>query len=125
MWTCKAVRSFSEALVPVKGLKYKILGSETHVLQLDLRQGQAVAADPGALVMMEKDIDMATETTGGLKESLSRVLSGAGLMLSLFRNKGQEVAKIMLGPSFYSKVIPYELAAGKQLLCQRHTFLCG
>lgn len=125
MWTCKAVRSFSEALVPAKGLKYQILGSETHVLQLDLRQGQGVAADPGALVMMEKDIEMATGTRGGLKESLSRLFSGAGLMLSSFKNKGEESARILLGPGFYSKVIPYELAAGKQLLCQRHTYLCG
>jgi len=125
MRTGKALRCFSEALVPAKGLKYQILGSETHVLQLDLRQGQGVSADPGALVMMEKDIEMATGARGGLKASLSRVFSGAGLMLSSFKNQGEAVARVLLGPSFYSKVIPYELVSGKQLLCQRHTFLCG
>lgn len=75
--------------------------------------------------MMEKGIEMQTEAKGGLGASIRRLLSGAGVMLSSFRHIGEGMAKVVLGPSFYSKVIPYELTAEKQLMCQRHGYLCG
>lgn len=125
MWTARAVRWLTNAVVPSHKLRYSLIGSETHVLRIDLNEGQSVFADPGALLTMSSGVEMLTEAKGGFSGSLLRAFSGAGVFVSSFRNTGQGIAELVLGPDFYSKILPYAISPQRELVCQRHTFLCG
>ncbi len=69
-------------------IDYEIIGEDFHAVVITLDPGEAVQAEPGALMFMEDEIDMGTSTGGGLLSGLKRKIAGERFFVTRFENEG-------------------------------------
>ena len=108
-------------------LRFKVLGNETHAVQIELEPGQVVRAEAGSLAFMSDGITMETNMVGGLGGSLKRVLSGSSLMLTDFTYTGASgFGRVVFSPEHPSKIIPLRLSEhGGVIICAKDSYLCS
>jgi uncharacterized protein (TIGR00266 family) len=116
---------------------YKIYGNDLQFVEIELDPGEAVVAEAGAMMYMDRDIQMETifgdgSSSGGsgLKDTLfaagRRVLSGAGLFMTAFQNAGSVKHVVAFAAPYPGKIVPMEITeAGGPLICQKDAFLCA
>lgn len=70
---------------------------------------------------------METSMIGGATQAFGRLLSGASMMLVTFTNTGDDgLGELVLGPNFYSKLIPVDLKEyGHSIVCRKDSFVVG
>ncbi|HPZ89963.1 MAG TPA: TIGR00266 family protein [Bacillota bacterium] len=102
-------------------MEYKIIGSVMPVVELTLRLGDRIFAQPGAMMWMDGDIVMET-SAGGLLGGLKRSLMGESFFQSWFYPR-VDGAKIAFGHSYPGHIIPVE--ADRGIVCQKRAFLCA
>src|SRR5690348_707009 len=66
------------------GARYQIVGYEMQAAAVTLAPGQAVMAEPGAMLYMRGGVNMATGMTGGLMAGFKRALAGDSFFLAHF-----------------------------------------
>ena len=119
-------------------IDYKIVGDDLQFVEIELDPGETVVAEAGAMMYMDRDIQMETifgdGTTnaggGGLKDSLfaagRRMISGAGLFMTTFQNIGSAKHVVAFAAPYPGKIVPMEITeAGGPLICQKDAFLCA
>ncbi len=107
------------------GLTYKIEGTLLQSVVIDLKQGQTVYSDSGAMSWMSTNINMNTNTgTGGLGGMLKRAVSGATVFIVDFTATGGP-GMVAFTSDFPGKILPAELGAGQSLIIQKHSFMCA
>ena len=100
----------------------QIDGEESQVLTIELRPGQGVRAEAGAMVFMTDSIQMETQLLSG---AMSRFLTGQSVFLTDYVCREQP-GTVCLGTDFYSKILRINLQEyGGNLVCQRGAFLAG
>ncbi len=104
-------------------IEYEILGEDFHAVLITLDPGEAVQAEPGALMFMEEDIDMGTSTGGGLFSGLKRKLAGEKFFVTSFENEGRVPRKVAFASEHPGNVRAIDLSEGT-VFCQRDAFLC-
>ena len=104
-------------------IDYEILGEDFHAVVITLDPGEAVQAEPGALMFMEEDIDMGTSTGGGLLSGLKRKLAGERFFVTSFENEGDVRRKVGFASEHPGNVKAVDLTQGT-VFCQRDAFLC-
>jgi uncharacterized protein (TIGR00266 family) len=117
-------------------IDYTIFGSEMQFVDIELDPGESAIAEAGA--MMYKDVCVKMETIfgdgsaagGNLMDKLlgagKRLLTGAGLFMTMFNHQGQGKAHVAFGAPFPGNIIPVPLdKAGGCLICQKDSFLCA
>ncbi|MEE2939970.1 MAG: TIGR00266 family protein [Planctomycetota bacterium] len=104
-------------------IDYEILGEDFHAVVITLDPGEAVQAEPGALMFMEEDIDMGTSTGGGLLSGLKRKLAGERFFVTSFENEGDVRRKVGFASEHPGNVKAVDLSEGT-VYCQRDAFLC-
>ena len=70
------------------------------------------------------EIDMTTNTRGGLLKGLGRKLAGESLFMTTYTCAG-DAGMITFTPEAPGKVLPFRLAAGQSLICQKDAFMCA
>lgn len=106
-------------------LRYKILGDDLQVLEVQLASGESIRSETGAMLFMDDGIEMST-STGGIIKGLMRAVAGDGLFITGFTNRSDEVKNLAFSAPFPGKILPLDLdQIGGQLLCQRGAFLCA
>lgn len=106
----------------VGGVPYRIVGYEMQAVSVALGAGQAVMAEPGALLYMRGAVEMQTSTGGGLLAGVKRALAGDSFFLAGFGG-GPGGGEAAFAAPYPGTIHP--LAVGeKEWLCQRHSFLC-
>jgi uncharacterized protein (TIGR00266 family) len=103
-------------------MKYQIHGTTLQTLDITLSQGEAVFTESGGMAWMTGDIDMETNTKGGLMKGLARTLSGESLFLTTYTCRGPG-GLITFTPEAPGSIIPVELAAGESRICQKDAFM--
>lgn len=104
------------------GARYQIVGYEMQAAAVTLAPGQAVMAEPGAMLYMRGGVNMATGMTGGLMAGFKRALAGDSFFLAHF-NAESASGEVAFAAPYPGTIHP--LAIGeRQWLCQRHSFLC-
>ena len=99
-------------------MDYKVVGDVMQALQMDLRQGEEVFAEAGAMLYMDNGVELQAKMQGGFVKGLMRkFLAGESMFMSVFRCNGAK-GRLALANPVAGKIIPIELN-GNTVLAER------
>lgn len=104
-------------------MKYEIAGTIMQTLSIDLNPGEKIYSQTSTMAWMNEQIEMNTNTGGGLFSGLKRSLTGGSFFITDFQAKGN--GQIAFAPRFPGKILAKKLAANESLICRKETFLCA
>ncbi len=105
-------------------MRYEIHGTTMQTLDVHLERGEAVYTESGGMAWMSGDIDMKTSSRGGLLAGLGRKLAGESLFMTTYTCRGEQCL-LTFTPEAPGKILPFTLAAGQSLICQKDAFMCA
>ena len=103
-------------------LKYEIEGGHLPVVICYPEAGQTLCTQSGAMSWMSPNMEMTTNSGGGLKKALGRLLSGDSIFLNEYTPAGG-AGMIAFASSFPGKIIPFEVTPGNGIIVQKSGFL--
>jgi uncharacterized protein (TIGR00266 family) len=103
-------------------MKYEILGTTLQTLDIYLSQGESLFTESGGMAWMTGDVEMNTDTRGGLMKGLARSLAGESLFLTTHTCTGSG-AMITFTPESPGSILALELGAGESRICQKDAFM--
>jgi uncharacterized protein (TIGR00266 family) len=106
-------------------MRYEIHGTVMQTLDIYLSQGEAMYTESGGMAWMKGNIDMSTNTKGGLMAGLGRKLAGESLFMTTYTSRDPGEALIVFTPEAPGKVLPIKLGEGQSMICQRDAFMCA
>jgi uncharacterized protein (TIGR00266 family) len=121
----------------VHEIDYKLIGEEMQMVEIELDPEESAIAEAGALMYMEKEIEMETifgdgskENTGGLFGKLmgagKRLITGESLFMTVFTNAGTGKKHVSFASPYPGKILPLDLSNfGGRIICQKDSFLCA
>ena len=105
-------------------MEYKIVGDDMQAVQIELRQGEEIYAEAGAMLYMGQGIDLQARMQGGIVKGLMRkFLAGESLFMSVFRCN-TPTGKLALANPIAGKIFPIQLH-NTTILAERNAFLCA
>jgi uncharacterized protein (TIGR00266 family) len=105
-------------------MRYRIEGAVMQVLTFELDEGEEVYAESGAMSWMSGNMQMHAYVQGGIGGGLGRVLTGESLFTVRFKPKGGP-GSVSVSPTFPGKIIPLQIGPGKEMICQKDSFLAA
>jgi uncharacterized protein (TIGR00266 family) len=105
-------------------MEYTIHGTTMQTLDVQLAQGEAIYTESGGMAWMTGQIDMKTDTRGGLLKGLGRKLAGESLFMTTYTCTGRS-GMVTFTPEAPGKVMAFPLSAGQSLICQKDSFMCA
>jgi len=107
-------------------IDYRIIGDDMQIVEIELDPGEGVRAEAGAMMYMEKDIEMQTDTGGGMFSGFKRMFTGESFFITTFLFNGTGKGHVAFSAPYPGKIIPIYLADyGKNFICQKDAFLCA
>ena len=103
-------------------MQHEINGTTLQTLDIYLSAGESIFTESGGMAWMKGDIDMATNTRGGLLKGLARSLAGESLFLTSYTCRSGN-AMITFTPEAPGSIVPVHLAAGESRICQKDAFM--
>lgn len=103
-------------------MEYEIHGTTLQTLDITLQKGESVFTESGGMAWMIGDIDMQTNTRGGLLKGLARTFAGESLFLTSYECQSSQ-ALITFTPEAPGSIIPVELSEGQSRICQKDAFM--
>ncbi|KAA3653644.1 MAG: TIGR00266 family protein [Chloroflexi bacterium] len=103
-------------------MRYEILGTTLQTLDISLEAGESIFTESGGMAWMKGNIDMTTNTRGGLLKGLARSLAGESLFLTTYTSKAGD-GMITFTPEAPGEIIPVALAANESRICQKDAFM--
>jgi uncharacterized protein (TIGR00266 family) len=100
-----------------------ITGTLLQTVQIELFPGEQVYCQSHAMAWMSDDIQMDTNTGGGLLAGLTRSLTGGSFFITTYTAAGPRPGRIAFAPRFPGHILPCKLEAGQSLICRKETFL--
>jgi len=105
-------------------ISYRIDGTTLQVVTIELQPGEVIYSESGGMSWMTGNIEMNTNTGGGLGRMLKRAVSGESLFITdFFTNAGR--GTVAFASEFPGKIIPFDLKAGETLIVQKDSFMCA
>jgi uncharacterized protein (TIGR00266 family) len=105
-------------------MRYEIQGTVFPTLEVYLSQGESMYTESGGMAWMKGNIEMKTNTRGGLMKGLGRALAGESLFMTTYTSQDPE-AMIVFTPEAPGKIVDVRLEAGQSLICQKDAFMCA
>ncbi len=105
-------------------MRYEIHGTVMQTVDVHLAQGESVYTESGGMAWMRGDVEMSTNTKGGLMAGLGRALAGESLFMTTYTCRSSE-GVVVFTPEAPGKVLDFQLAAGQSLICQKDAFMCA
>lgn len=103
-------------------MEYKVRGSIMQVVDVELSQGESVYTESGGMVWMSPNIEMSTNTKGGLMKGLGRMLAGESLFMTTFTcSNGKGL--VSFANEMPGKVLELDLADGQSIIAQKDAFM--
>ena len=103
-------------------IKYTIEGGNLPVVICYPEEGQTLCTESGAMSWMSPNMQMETNTGGGIKKMFGRMFSGESLFLNEYTAQGGQ-GMIAFASSFPGSIIPYEVTPGNGIIVQKRGFL--
>lgn len=103
-------------------MKYEIKGNEFPVVICQLENGEQMITERGSMVWMSPNMEMKT-SGGGIGKMFSKAFSGESMFQNIYTAKGNGM--IAFGSSFPGRIIPLEVAPGKEMILQKSAFLAS
>jgi uncharacterized protein (TIGR00266 family) len=105
-------------------ISYRIDGTTMQAVTVELEPGDVVYSETGGMSWMSGNVEMRTDSGGGLGRMLKRAVSGETLFVTNFYvEKGP--GTIAFASEFPGKILPFDLAAGESLIVQKDAFMCA
>src|SRR5437660_10800116 len=105
-------------------MEYKIVGDDMQAVQIELRSGEEIYAQAGAMLYMGPGIDLQAKMQGGIVKGLVReFLAGESLFMSVFRCNAP-AGKLALANPIAGKIFPIQLQ-GNAILAERNAYLAA
>jgi uncharacterized protein (TIGR00266 family) len=105
-------------------MRYEIRGTTLPTLEVYLNSGESMYTESGGMAWMKGNIEMTTNTKGGLLKGLGRALAGESLFMTTYTSHQPE-AMIVFTPEAPGQVLDVKLGAGQSLICQKDAFMCA
>lgn len=106
-------------------MRYEIHGTVMQSLDVFLSPGESMFTESGGMAWLRGNVEMTTNTKGGLMAGLGRKLAGESLFMTTYTNRGNEEALVVFTPEAPGKIIPVRLGQGQSLICQKDAFMCA
>lgn len=118
-------------------IDYRIFGEEMQYVEVELDPGETAVAEPGAFMMMDDGIQMATifgdgsqqqdnSVIGKLFSAGKRLLVGENLFMTAFTNTAQGKKHVSFASPYPGKIVALDLSSlGGRIICQKDAFLCA
>jgi uncharacterized protein (TIGR00266 family) len=103
-------------------MRYEITGTVLPSVDVYLEAGESVYTESGGMAWMTGQIEMDTNTRGGLLKGLGRKLSGESLFMTSYKAQGG-AGVVTFTPEAPGRILVFELEAGQSLICQRDAFM--
>ncbi|QOF85661.1 MULTISPECIES: AIM24 family protein [unclassified Pseudomonas] len=119
-----------------EGIDFKVFGSETQFVELELDQGESAIAEAGAMMFKSAGVEMHTifgdgsNGTAGLMGKLfsagKRLLTGESLFTTVFTQQTAGKGRVAFAAPFPGTILVLDLKQyGDRLICQKDSFLAG
>lgn len=105
-------------------MRYEIHGTVMQTVDIYLQAGESVYTESGGMAWMRGDLEMKTNTKGGLMAGLGRALAGESLFMTTYLCRSS-AGMVVFAPEAPGKVVAIDLAAGQSLICQKDAFMCA
>lgn len=103
-------------------MRYRIQGNNLPSLDIELNRGESVFTEGGGMAWMRGNIEMSTNTRGGLMKGIMRSFAGESIFLTTYQSR-QDEAQITFTPETIGSIITLELAAHETRICQKDAFM--
>ncbi len=103
-------------------IKYEIEGGNLPVVICYPEVGQSLCTQSGAMSWMSPNMQMQTNSGGGIKKALGRLLSGDSIFMNEYTPQGSS-GMIAFASSFPGSIIPFEVTLGNGIIVQKSGFL--
>ena len=104
-------------------MKYEIRGGSFPVVICTLDAGEQMITESGSMTWMTPNMQMETQG-GGLGKMFSKAFSGESMFQNIYTAQGGP-GMITFGSSFPGKIVPIEIAPGKDWILQKSAFLAS
>jgi conserved hypothetical protein TIGR00266 len=105
-------------------LKYKIDGTTLQVVTIQLEPGVKIYSESGGMSWMSGNVDMDTNTGGGLSRMLRRAVAGESLFITDYTvPSGSGI--VAFASEFPGKIVDLHLGEGEQVIVQKDAFMCA
>ena len=105
-------------------VQYRIEGTTLPVLTVTLTPGQRIYSSSGGMSWMTQQVEMDTNSGGGLGKMFKRALSGEPLfIIDYFVNQGE--GEVAFAAEFPGKIVDVPLTASESIIVQKDAFLCA
>jgi uncharacterized protein (TIGR00266 family) len=105
-------------------VEYYITGEVMQTLDIRLQPGEAIYTESGGMAWMTGDIEMSTDTRGGLLKGLGRSLAGESLFMTTYRCRSG-AGMVVFTPESPGKILALDLAPSQSMICQKDAFMCA
>ena len=103
-------------------VKYEIEGGSLPVVICYPEMGQTLCTQSGAMSWMSPNMQMQTNSGGGIKKALGRLFSGDSIFMNEYTPQGGN-GMIAFASSFPGSIIPFEITNGNGIIVQKSGFL--
>lgn len=103
-------------------IKYEIEGGHLPVVICYPEPGQTLCTQRGAMSWMSPNMNMETNSGGGLKKALGRMISGDSIFLNEYSSQGG-TGMIAFASSFPGSIVPFQITPGNGIIVQKSGFL--
>ena len=103
-------------------MKYEIKGGAFPVVVCELTDGEQMITEKGSMVWMTPNMVMET-TGGGIGKMFSKAFSGESMFQNIYTARG--AGMITFGSSFLGKILPLQIAPGREMIVQKNAFLAS
>ena len=103
-------------------IKYEIEGGSLPVVICYPEIGQTLCTQSGAMSWMSPNMQMQTNSGGGIKKALGRLFSGDSIFMNEYTPQDGN-GMIAFASSFPGSIIPFEITNGNGIIVQKSGFL--
>jgi uncharacterized protein (TIGR00266 family) len=104
-------------------MQFNITGTTMQTVSIELQPGESVYSQRSVMGWMTDNVQMNTNTGGGVFKAIKRSLSGGGMFIIDYTAAGP--ARIAFAARFPGQILPFTLQPGESLVCRKETFLCA
>ena len=118
-------------------VEFKVYGDDLQFVEIMLDPEETIVAEAGAMMYMDKSIEMDTifgdgsgkessDLKGKLFSAGKRMITGESLFMTTFTNKSSGKRCVAFAAPYPGRVVPFNLEEyGGTLTCQKDSFLCA
>ena len=106
-------------------MQYQIIGETMPAVEITFdAPGEEMFTQSGGMAWMSGDIEMTTNTRGGLMKGLGRMFAGESLFMATYR-AGHAGEQITFASTVAGRILDLNVAEHQGLICQKGAFLCA